>query len=38
MVKAAYIFAALLMMAGLLLWKAYGPAIFFDMLALYNIC
>jgi hypothetical protein len=38
MIKAAYIFAALLLIAGLLLWKAYGPAIFFDLQTLYNMC
>jgi hypothetical protein len=39
MVRAAYVIAALsFLMAGLLLWIAYGPAIFFAMQTLYNMC
>ena len=39
MIKAAYFFAAFFaIIAGLILWKTYGPAIFFDMLTLYNMC
>jgi len=39
MVRAAYILAALsFLTAGLLLWKAYGPAVFFDLLLLNMIC
>jgi len=39
MIRAAYTIAALLfIMAGLLLWIAYGPVIFFAMQTLYNIC
>jgi hypothetical protein len=39
MIKAASFVAAIFaIMAGLILWKTYGPAIFFDMLTLYNMC
>jgi hypothetical protein len=39
MIKAASFVAAIFaIMAGLILWKMYGPAIFFDMLTLYNMC
>ena len=39
MIKAAYFFAAFFaIMAGLLLWKTYGPAVFFDMMIMNNLC
>jgi hypothetical protein len=39
MIKAAYLSAAFFaIMAGLMLWKAYGPAVFFDMMILNGLC
>jgi hypothetical protein len=39
MVRAAYIIAALLfLIAGLLLWKAFGPAIFLNYITMSFIC
>jgi len=39
MIKAAYVLAAFFaIMAGLLLWKAFGPAVFFDILILNGLC
>jgi len=39
MIKAAYFVAAFIaIMAGLLLWKAFGPAVFFDMMILNGLC
>lgn len=39
MIKAASFVAAIFaIMAGLILWKMYGPAIFFDMMIANNLC
>jgi hypothetical protein len=39
MIKAASFVAAIFaIMAGLILWKTYGPAVFFDMLILNGLC
>lgn len=39
MIKAASFVAAFFaIMAGLMLWKMYGPAVFFDMLVLSGLC
>ena len=39
MIKAASFVAAIFaIMAGLILWKTYGPAIFFDMMIANNLC
>jgi hypothetical protein len=39
MIKAASFVAAIFaIMAGLILWKMYGPVVFFDMLILNGLC
>jgi hypothetical protein len=39
MIKVASFVAAIFtIMAGLVLWKTYGPVIFFDILTIYNMC